>query len=119
MYDFRSDWAALRKRLLAHAPKLGASYPHEVSRRAVTAELAAILATVVTVGAGLAGLTVAFWRDLRAEDAELRADIRAVRAAIDAERVAHEGMHAAERQARADEKRELLAAIAAIGDGAP
>ena len=84
----------------------------------MSAELAAILATVVTVGVGLAGLIVALWRDLRAEDAELRADIRAVRAAIDAERVSHEGLHAAERQARSDEKRELLAAIAAIREGA-
>lgn len=82
----------------------------------MSAELAAILATVVTVGVGLAGLTVALWRDLRAEDAELRADIRAVRAAIDAKRVAHEALHAAERQARAKERRELLAAIAAIGE---
>lgn len=77
----------------------------------MSAELAAILATVVTVGVGLAGLTVVLWRDLRAEDAELREDIRAVRAAIDADRVAHEGLHVAERQARAEERRELLAAM--------
>jgi len=96
----------------------------------VSVELAAILATVVTVGVGLAGLNVALWRDmraelrgveasLRAEDTELRADIRAVRAAIDADRVAHEALHVAERQARADEKRELLAAIAAIREDQP
>lgn len=96
--------------------------------RAVSAELVAILATVVTVGVGLAGLNVALWRDiraelrgveasLRAEDAELRADIRAVRAAIDADRAAHEALHAAEWQARAEERRELLAAITRIRDG--
>ncbi len=85
----------------------------------VSAELAAILATVVTVGVGLAGLTVALWRDLRAENAELRADIRAVLADIDAKRLAHEALHAAEQRARAEERRELLAAIAAIGEGAP
>lgn len=112
MYDFGSDWAALRKRLLAHAPKLGASYPHEVSRRAVTAELAAILAAVATVGIGLAGLSVALWRDVRA-------DIRELRTSIDADRVAHEALHAAERQSRAEETRELLAAISAGREGAP
>ena len=107
----------------------------------MSAELVAILATVLTVGVGLAGLNVALWRDMRAElrsvetnlraedadirteiramDAELRADIRAVRGAIDADRVAHEALHAAERQVRADEKRELLAAIAAIREDAP
>ena len=95
----------------------------------MSAALAAILATVVTVGVGLAGLNIALWRDmraelrgveasLRAEDAELRADIRAVRAAIDADRIAHEALHAAERQARAEERHELLAAIAAIRDDA-
>ena len=96
----------------------------------MSAELAAILATVLTVGVGLAGLNVALWRDmraelrsvetnLRAEDAELRADIRAVRVAIDADRAAHEALHAAERHARANEKRELLAAIAGSREGAP
>ena len=95
----------------------------------MSAELAATLATVLTVGVGLAGLNVALWRDmraelrsvesgLRAEDAELRADIRAVRVAIDADRVAHEALHADERQARTDEKRELLAAIAGSREGA-
>ena len=77
----------------------------------MSAELAAILATVVTVGIGLAGLTVALWRDLRA-------DFRELRASIDADRVAHEALHAAERQDRANEARELRAAVAAIRDGA-
>ena len=82
-----------------------------------------MLATIVTVGTSLAGLNLVLWRsvrsDLRAVDAELRADIRAVRAAIDADRVAHEALHAAGRQARADERHELLAAIAAIREGTP
>ncbi len=77
----------------------------------MSAELAAIFATVLTVGVGLAGLIVALWRDLRA-------DIRALRASIDADRVAHEGLHAAERQDRANEARELRAAVAAIRDDA-
>ena len=42
----------------------------------------------------------------------------AVRVAIDADRVAHEALHADERQARTDEKRELLAAIAGSREGA-
>ena len=77
----------------------------------MSAELAAILATVLTVGVGLAGLILALWRDLRA-------DIRALRASIDADRVAHESLHAAERQERANEGRELRAAIAASQEGA-
>ena len=107
----------------------------------MSAELAAILATVVSVGVGLAGLNVALWRDMRAElrsveanlraedadirteiramDTELRADIRAARGALDADRLSHEALHAAERKARADERRELLAAIAAIREDAP
>ena len=89
----------------------------------MSAELLAMLVTVLTVGVGLAGLIVALWRDMRAElravDTELRADIRAVRAAIDADRLAHEALHAAERQARIEERRELLAAIAAIREGTP
>ena len=51
----------------------------------MSAELAATLATVLTVGVGLAGLILALWRDLRA-------DIRALRASIDADRVAHEAL---------------------------
>lgn len=100
-----------------------------------------MLVATVTVGVSLAGLTLALWRgvrtdirameaglradiraveaSLRAEDAELRADIRAVLADIDAKRLAHEALHAAEQRARAEERRELLAAIAAIGEGAP
>ena len=77
----------------------------------MSAEFAAMLATVLTVGVGLAGLMVALWRDLRA-------DIRELRAFIDADRVAHEALHAAERQDRANEARELRAAVAAIRDGA-
>ncbi len=78
----------------------------------MSADLAAILAAVATVGIGLAGLTVALWRDVRA-------DIRELRASIDADRVAHETLHAAERQSRAEETRELRAAISAGGEGAP
>ncbi len=77
----------------------------------MSAEFAAMLATVLTVGIGLAGLIVALWRDLRA-------DIRELRASIDADSVAHEALHAAERQDRANEARELRAAVAAIRDGA-
>ena len=77
----------------------------------MSAELAAILATVLTVGVGLAGLILALWRDLRA-------DIRALRASIDADRVAHEALHASERQASAAEGRELRAAIAGSREGA-
>lgn len=77
----------------------------------MSADLTAILAAVATVGIGLAGLTVALWRDVRA-------DIRELRASIDADRVAHEALHAAERQARANEARELRAAIASIREGA-
>ena len=54
----------------------------------MSADLAAVLAAVATVGIGLAGLTVALWRDVRA-------DIRELRASIDADRVAHEALHAA------------------------
>ena len=86
-------------------------------------DLAATLAVVLSVGVGLAVLILALWRDVRADiramDAELRADIRAVRVAIDADRLAHEALHADERQARADERRELLAAFAASREGAP
>ena len=78
----------------------------------MSADLAAILAAVATVGIGLAGLTVALWRDVRA-------DIRELRASIDADRIAHEALHAAERQARADEGRELRAAIAGRPESAP
>jgi len=77
----------------------------------VSAEFAAMLATVLTVGVGLAGVIVALWRDLRA-------DIRELRASIDADRVAHQVLHAAARQDRANEARELRAAVAAIRDGA-
>ena len=81
----------------------------------MSADLAAMLVAIVTVGVSLAGLNLALWRsvraDLRAVDTDLRADIRALRASIDADRVAHEALHADERQARTDEKRELLAAI--------
>lgn len=77
----------------------------------MSAEFAAVLATVLTVGVGLAGLIVALWRDLRA-------DIRELRASIDADRMAHEALHAAERQDRTNEVRELRAAVAAIRDGA-
>ncbi len=107
----------------------------------MSAELAAILATVLTVGIGLAGLIVALWRDMRAElraveaalraedagiradirvmDTDLRADIRAVHSAIDADRVSHEALHAAERRTREEEARELRATIAASREGAP
>jgi len=78
----------------------------------VTADLAAILAAVATVGIGLAGLTVALWRDVRA-------DIRELRASFDADRVAHETLHAIERQARDDETRELRAAFSAIRERSP
>ena len=87
----------------------------------MSADLAAMLVAIVTVGVSLAGLNLALWRsvraDLRAVDTDLRADIRALRASIDADRVAHEARHAAERQARTDEKRELLAAIAGSREG--
>lgn len=107
----------------------------------MSADLATMLVAIVTVGVSLAGLTLALWRgvrtdirameaglradiraveaSLRAEDAELHADIRAVRAAIDADRLAHEALHAAERQTRADEWRELLAAVAGSREGSP
>lgn len=107
----------------------------------MSADLATMLAAIVTVGASLAGLTLALWRgvrtdirsmeaglradiraveaSLRAEVAELRADVRAVRAAIDADRVVHEALHAAERQTRADEWRELLATVAGSREGSP
>ena len=107
----------------------------------MSADVATMLVATVTVGVSLAGLTLALWRgvrtdiramevglradiraveaSLRAEDAELRADIRAVRAAIDADRLAHEALHAAERQTRADEWRELLAAVSASREDAP
>ena len=78
----------------------------------MSADLAAILAAVATVGIGLAGLTVALWRDVRA-------DIRELRASIDADRVAHEALYAAERQARAEETRELRAAFSAIRERSP
>lgn len=78
----------------------------------MSAELAAILAAVATVGIGLAGLTVALWRDVRA-------DIRELRTSIDADRVAHEALHAAERQARADETRELRATISTARERSP
>ena len=88
----------------------------------MSADLATMLVAVLTVGVSLAGLTLALWRgvrtDIRAMKAGLRADIRAVRAAIDADRAAHEALHAAERDARTEERRELLAAIAAIGERA-
>ncbi|MCY3956893.1 MAG: hypothetical protein OXG65_01225 [Chloroflexi bacterium] len=77
----------------------------------MSADLAAILAAVAMVGIGLAGLTVALWRDVRA-------DIRELRASIDADRVAHEALHAAERQDRANKARKLRAAVAAIRDAA-
>ena len=81
-----------------------------------------MLATIVTVGVSLAGLNLVLWRsvrsDRRAVDAELRADIRAVRAAIDDDRAAHEALHAAERQVRANERRELLTATAATRESA-
>ncbi len=81
----------------------------------MSADLAAMLVATVTVGVSLAGLNLALWRsvraDLRAVDTDLRADIRALRALIDADRVAHKAMHVAERQAWADDKRELSTAI--------
>ena len=77
----------------------------------MSADLVVTLAAIVMQGIGLAVLNVVLWRSVGA-------DIRAVRAAIDADRVAHEALHAAERQARTDEKRELLAAIAGSREGA-
>ena len=93
----------------------------------MSADLAAMLVAIVTVGVSLAGLNLALWRsvraDLRAVDTDLRADIRALRGHRRGP-VAHEALHAAERQARAEllaafaEKRELLAAIAGSREGA-
>ena len=71
----------------------------------MSGELAAMLAATLTVGVALAGLTLAAWRDVRAE-------IRDLRESIEADRRAHEAQHAAERADHAADMRELRAAIA-------